>query len=56
MDGSLHPNLLLGYNDMIVRGGAGKSHADMRFVQNFTQGDFQAKTLTLSIAPNFNSF
>ena len=45
-----------GYNDMIARVGAGKSHADMRFVQNFTQPDFQAKTFTLSIAPNFNSF
>ena len=56
MDGSLHPNLLLGYNDMIVRGGAGKSHADMRFVQNFTQPDFQAKSFTPSISPNFNSF
>ena len=56
MDGSLHPNLLLGYNDMIVRGGAGKSHADMRFVQNFTQPDFQAKTFTPPILPNFNSF
>ena len=46
MDGSLHPNLLLGYNDMIARGGAGKSHAEMRFVQNFTQPDFQAKNFT----------
>ena len=30
--------------------------ADMRFVQNFTLPDFQAKTFTLSISPNFNSF
>ena len=28
----------------------------MRFVQNFTPQDFQAKTFTLSISPNFNSF
>ena len=28
----------------------------MRFVQNFTLPDFQAKTFTLSISPNFNSF
>ena len=27
----------------------------MRSVQNFTQPDFQAKTLTWSISPNFNS-
>ena len=44
-----------GYNDMIARVGAGKSHADMRFVQNFTQPDFQAKTFTPKISPNFNS-
>ena len=29
---------------------------DMRFVQNFTPPDFQAKTFTPSISPNFNSF
>ena len=29
---------------------------DMRFVRNFTPPDFQAKTFTLSISPNFNSF
>ena len=28
----------------------------MRFVQNFTPRDFQAKNFTPSIAPNFNSF
>ena len=28
----------------------------MRFVQNFTPPDFQAKNFTLSISPNFNSF
>ena len=28
----------------------------MKFVQNFTQPDFQAKNFTLSISPNFNSF
>ena len=28
----------------------------MRFVQNFTLPDFQAKTFTPSISPNFNSF
>ena len=30
--------------------------ADMRFVQNFTLPDLQAKTFTPSISPNFNSF
>ena len=30
--------------------------ADMRFVQNFTLPNFQAKNFTLSISPNFNSF
>ena len=29
--------------------------ADMEFVQNFTPLDFQAKNLTPSISPNFNS-
>ena len=29
---------------------------DMRFVQNFTPPDFQAKTFTPSISTNFNSF
>ena len=29
---------------------------DMRFVQNFTPPDFQAKNFTQSISPNFNSF
>ena len=28
----------------------------MRFVQNFTPPDFQAKNFTPSISPNFNSF
>ena len=28
----------------------------MRFVQNFTSTEFQAKTFTPSISPNFNSF
>ena len=28
----------------------------MRSVQNFTPPDFQAKTVTPSISPNFNSF
>ena len=28
----------------------------MEFVQNFTPSDFQAKNLTPSISPNFNSF
>ena len=28
----------------------------MRFVQNFTPPDFQAKTFTPSISSNFNSF
>ena len=28
----------------------------MRFVQNFTPPNFQAKTLTLLISPNLNSF
>ena len=30
--------------------------ADMRFVQNFTPPDFQAKTFTPSISPNFKGF
>ena len=30
--------------------------ADMRFVQNFTPPDFQAKTFTPSLSSNFNSF
>ena len=30
--------------------------ADMRFVQNFTTPDVQAKNITPSISPNFNSF
>ena len=30
--------------------------ADMEFVPNFTQPDFQAKNFTLSISPNFNGF
>ena len=30
--------------------------SDMRFVQNFTPPEFQAKTFTPSISPNFNSF
>ena len=30
--------------------------ADMEFVQNFTPPDFQAKTFTPSISPNFTSF
>ena len=29
---------------------------DIKFVQNFTLLDFQAKTLTPSISPNFDSF
>ena len=29
---------------------------DMKFVQNFTPPDFQAKNFTPSISPNFNSF
>ena len=29
---------------------------DMEFAQNFTLSDFQAKNLTPSISPNFNSF
>ena len=29
---------------------------DMEFVKNFTPLDFQAKNLTQSISPNFNSF
>ena len=34
-----------------------KSRApDMKFVQNFTPPDFQAKNFTPSISPNFNSF
>ena len=28
----------------------------MKIVKNFTQPDFQAKTFTPSISPNFNSF
>ena len=32
------------------------AQADMKFVQNFTPPDFQAKNLTPSISPNFNSF
>ena len=28
----------------------------MEFVKNFTPSDFQAKNLTPSISPNFNSF
>ena len=32
------------------------SLTDMEFVQNFTPPDFQAKTFTPSISPNFNSF
>ena len=31
-------------------------HPDMRFVQNFTPPDFQAKNFTPSILPNFNSY
>ena len=31
-------------------------HPDMRFVQNFTPPDFQAKNFTLSILHNFNSY
>ena len=30
--------------------------SDMKFVQNFTPPDFQAKNFTLSISPNFISF
>ena len=30
--------------------------SDMEFVQNFTPPDFQAKSFTPSISPNFNSF
>ena len=30
--------------------------ADMEFVQKFTPPDFQAKSFTPSISPNFNSF
>ena len=30
--------------------------SDMRFVQNFTPPEFQAKTFTPLISPNFNSF
>ena len=30
--------------------------ADMKFVQNFTPPDFQAKNFTPPISPNFNSF
>ena len=30
--------------------------ADMIFVKNFTPPDFQAKTFTPSISPNFNNF
>ena len=33
-----------------------KESSDMRFVQNFTPPDFQAKTFTPSISSNFNSF
>ena len=33
-----------------------KINADMRFVQNFTPPEFQVKTFTPSISPNFNSF
>ena len=29
---------------------------DMEFVKNFTPPEFQAKSFTLSISPNFNSF
>ena len=29
---------------------------DMRFVQNFTPPDFEAKNFIPSISPNFNSF
>jgi len=31
-------------------------HPDMRFVQNFTPPDFQAKNFTPSILHNFNSY
>ena len=34
----------------------GGEEAHMRFVQNFTLPDFQAKSFTPSISPNFNSF
>ena len=33
-----------------------KHFSDMRFVQNFTPPEFQAKTFTPSISPNFNNF
>ena len=33
-----------------------KESSDMRFDQNFTPPDFQAKTFTPSISSNFNSF
>ena len=33
-----------------------RENTDMEFVQNFTPSDFQAKNLTPSISPNFNSF
>ena len=33
-----------------------KSSPDMRFVQNFTLPDFQAKTFTPAISPDLNSF
>ena len=36
-------------------GSLGTQFSDMRFVQNFTPPDFQAKNFTLSISPNFNS-
>ena len=43
-----------------TQGGRGQgeddSLSDMKFVHNFTPPDFQAKTFTPSISPNFNSF
>ena len=36
-------------------GSLGTQFSDMRFVQNFTPPDFQAKNITLSISPNFKS-
>ena len=40
----------------LERGMIGPASPDMEFVKKFTPQDFQAKSFTPSISPNFNSF
>ena len=49
----MHKCSLLTQSHQLGTGNA--SYSDMRYVQNFTQPDFKAKTFTPSISPNFNS-